>query len=136
MVDIGKMTMPAVAGGVVAGILSGFTSPLCCCIGYIGGGAIAAWIYMNNVGRIELNEGAIVGAISGAIAGAIATILNAIFTVLFGSVINSMVSDMGGYMAYSAAEGGVMSLLCMPAIMIVGAIFGAIGGVIVAKIKE
>jgi len=141
MIDINKMKMPALVGGVVAGILSGIPYVnVCCCLFFIGGGAIAAWMLIGKIGKIELEDGAIVGAISGVIAGVIASILDFIvIVVLMGGT--TMLDDasmmgMGEVLAVSAVSGFVMMIIQGIIFVILGAIFGAIGGVIVAKIKE
>ena len=133
MIDISKMTKPAVVGGLVAGILTGIPYVgMLCCLWFIAGGAIAAWMLIGQVGRIEITDGAIVGALSGAIAGLVAGVIGVIFMALgFGAM--SEIPGMGDVVGL-----GVMGLMIVGIIVniILGAIFGAIGGVIVAKVKE
>ena len=135
MVDMSKMTMPVIAGGLVAGVLSGIpVVSLLCCLWYILGGGIAAWMLIGKVGKIELMDGAIVGGISGVIAGIIAGILGIIASMVFTVGMGSMLGDIPG-----AADVGITAITGIVGIfigIILGAIFGAIGGVIVAKLKE
>ena len=135
MADISKMLVPAAAGGIVAGILSGIpVVNLLCCLWYIAGGAIAAWMLIGKVGKIELTDGAIVGAISGAIAGIIAGMLGLIVSMVFSAGMASIFGNVPGMadMGITAIT-GVLSIFFS---IIFGAVFGAIGGVIVAKLKE
>ncbi|ODS35601.1 MAG: hypothetical protein A7316_03525 [Candidatus Altiarchaeales archaeon WOR_SM1_86-2] len=140
MVDMSKMMMPAIVGGLVAGILSGIPLVnLCCCLWFVGGGAIAAWMLIGKIGKIELMDGAIVGGISGVIAGVIGGVIVLIIDVFFSAVID-MSDYYDYYSAYGAGEmmafsvlGGVFRIIIFA---ILGAIFGAVGGVIVAKLKE
>lgn len=136
MVDISKMTMPAIVGGIVAGILSGI--PLIgalCCLWFIAGGAIAAYMLIGNVGKIELTDGAIVGALSGVVAGIIAGILGIIVSILFPVDLSGIFGDVPG-MGIDTTVILAAGIIGIVIDIIFGAIFGAIGGVIVAKLKE
>jgi len=129
-IKISEMIKPALIGGAVSGVLSGlpfigFLNILCCML-YVGGGGIAAYVLIKSTGKISLEEGAVVGGISGVFAGIISGVLGLIFN------INQAIANIPG-------ARGVTVMVVMASIIInviLGVIFGAIGGVIVAKLKE
>ncbi len=132
MADISKMLVPAIAGGVVAGIATSIPIikwlNVLCCLWFIIGGAIAAWMLIKSIGKIKLTDGAIVGALSGIIAGIIAAVIGTIFGIA-GSIVNFPGSSGIGIEVIS----GIIGVFIYP---IFGVVFGAIGGVIVAKLSE
>jgi len=60
---------PALLGGLIAGVLSSI--PLlnyCCCIGSIGGGALAGFLYItSSPAPVKVGEGAVIGLLTGII---------------------------------------------------------------------
>jgi len=134
MIDISKMMMPALVGGLVAGVATSIPVinwlNVFCCLWFIIGGAIAAWMLIGAIGKIELTDGAIVGALSGVVAGVIAAVLGMIFGLAAGSMFGNVpgAGDVG-----VAVLGGIIGIIIYP---ILGAVFGAAGGVIVAKLKQ
>lgn len=136
MADISKMLVPAAAGGLVAGIATSIPVVnwlnVLCCLWFIIGGAIAAWMLIRGGGKIKLTDGAIVGAISGIIAGIIAAVLGTILGIA-GSIFNNIVNVPGASGIGLEVFMGIIGIFIYP---ILGAIFGAIGGVIFAKLKE
>jgi len=72
---------PAVAGGLVLGILSAIPFlnyvNACCCLWAQGGGALATWLLnKQRPGTLKYSDGALGGVLSGLIGAFVATIIN------------------------------------------------------------
>jgi hypothetical protein len=131
----GGMMKYALIGGVIAGILSG--APLvscCCCLWFIGGGYLSAYM-MGKKQALDQKKAAILGAVSGVIAGIVSTIVATVVALLFAGVVASMGLPMSGMdgsgniasqMGFEVLGQGVL----MIGRVIIGAILGAIGGII------
>ncbi len=76
------MLKPALIGGILLGVLSSLLSSLpliscCCCLWIIGGGVLAAYVYVReSKAAVTLGRGAALGCVS----GAIGTIVVALFS--------------------------------------------------------
>jgi len=131
---------PALLGGLIIGVLSGISSliPLasfCCCIWSIGGGALAAFMYVKGSPvPVKIGDGAIVGALAGVFGGIIYLILGLPLAIFFGmAAMEDQLTRSGVELPFS----GVL-------LIIVGSIIGAIilallatlGGVIGVAIFE
>ena len=77
---------PALLGGLVVGILSAIPFiNYCCCIWTLGGGALAAYLYIKSSPTpVSMGEGAMVGGLAGVVGGIIYLILGLPIAILFG----------------------------------------------------
>ncbi|HSS22720.1 MAG TPA: hypothetical protein VLL54_21790 [Pyrinomonadaceae bacterium] len=127
---------PALLGGLVVGILSAIPFiNYCCCIWSIGGGALAAFLYIKeSQTRVQMGDGAMVGGLAGVVGGIIYLIIGLPIALLFGVAA----------MSEQLNRSGVQMPISGPILMIVSAIIGAIilallatlGGVIGVAIFE
>ena len=78
------MFVPALIGGVVAGVLSGIPLLNClCCLWIIGGAMLSSYLLAKNSPvALSAGDGAIVGAFSGIIAAVVVAILLIYFLVI------------------------------------------------------
>jgi len=147
MTQIKDMALPAIAGGVLASVITfiisflgsivpfiGFLN-LCCFLWIIAGGFLAAYMLKNKTGKIEMKDGAIVGVLSGVVYAVMATLLISILIVL-GSGISMAYGDMGQTVGVGAAFGLMVIIISFLINLVLGAIFGAIGGVIGAAVLK
>jgi hypothetical protein len=127
---------PALLGGLIVGVLSAI--PLvqyCCCIWGIGGGVLAAYLYIkNSTVPVKMGDGAMVGALSGVIGGIIYLILGLPIAIFFGmAAMEEQLTRNGVSLPFSG-------VLLMVVAGIVGAILLAIlatlGGIIGVAIFE
>ena len=127
---------PALLGGLIVGVLSAI--PLvqyCCCIWSIGGGALAAFLYIKGSSvPVKTGDGAVVGGMAGVIGGIIYIVIGLPLAIFFGmAAMEQQLSNSGVHLPFS----GMI-------LMIVGSIIGAIilallatlGGVIGVAIFE
>ena len=127
---------PALLGGLIVGVLSGI--PLvqyCCCIWGIGGGALAAFLYIKNSSiPVKTGDGAVVGGLAGVFGGIIYLILGLPLAIFFGmAAMEEQLTRSGVSLPFS----GVL-------LIIIGGIIGAVilallatlGGVIGVAIFE
>lgn len=154
MVSISKMIVPALIAGLITGVLSVVPILSCCnicCLWILVGGVLAAYLLQRS-GKITLEEGAIVGILSGIVYAFTATVLGAIMSLLVLKFMSSFMQSMMG--AYGVPEqayrpmmfGGMGSLSRFSFIVqtliwgvintVLGVIFGAVGGVLGAKLTE
>jgi len=127
---------PALLGGLIVGILSAIPFiNYCCCIWSIGGGALAAFLYIKSSPTpVKMGDGAMVGGLAGVVGGIIYLILGLPIAIFFGMAA----------MEESLARGGVHLPFSGVLLMIVSGIIGAIvlallatlGGVIGVAIFE
>lgn len=80
---------PALIGGVVIGLLSGIPylniGNVICCMWIVGGGALAAYLYIKNSPQpVNVGEGALIGAMAGVIGTVVALIVGIPLTILLG----------------------------------------------------
>src|SRR4030081_227267 len=77
---------PALLGGLIVGVLSAI--PIinyCCCIWSIGGGALAAYLYIKSSPTpVAMGEGAMVGGLAGVVGAVIYLVLGLPIAMFFG----------------------------------------------------
>ncbi len=127
---------PALLGGLIVGLLSAIPFiNYCCCIWSIGGGALAAFLYIKGSPvPVKTGDGAMVGGLAGVVGGIIYLIIGLPIALLFGSAA----------MTESLNRSGVQLPFSGALLLVFGAIVGAIilallatlGGVIGVAIFE
>ncbi len=127
---------PALLGGLIVGVLSAIPFiNYCCCIWSIGGGALAAYIYIKGSSvPVSTGDGAMVGGLAGVIGGIIYLILGLPIALVFG------MAAMQDSLNRSGVDLPISGFLLMVVAAIVGAIILAVlatlGGVIGVAIFE
>lgn len=127
---------PALLGGLIVGVLSAIPFiNYCCCIWSIGGGALAAYLYIKSSPvPVGTGDGAMVGGLAGVVGGIIYLILGLPIAILFG------MAAMQESLNRSGVELPFSGTLLMIVAGIVGAIILALlatlGGVIGVAIFE
>jgi hypothetical protein len=127
---------PALLGGLIVGVLSAI--PLvqyCCCIWAIGGGALAAFLYIrSSTVPVRTGDGATVGALAGVIGGIIYLILGLPIAIFFGmTAMEEQLTRSGVSLPFS----GVVLIIVAGIIgAIILAILATLGGVIGVAIFE
>jgi hypothetical protein len=127
---------PAILGGLIVGVLSAIPFiNYCCCIWSIGGGLLAAYLYIQSSPTpVAMGDGAIVGGLAGVVGGIIYLIIGLPIALLIGATA----------MEEQFTQRGVQLPLSGTVLMIVAGIFGAIilavlatlGGIIGVAIFE
>ncbi|HEY3037146.1 MAG TPA: hypothetical protein VGJ66_00330 [Pyrinomonadaceae bacterium] len=127
---------PAILGGLIVGVLSAIPFiNYCCCIWSIGGGLLAAYLYIQSSPTpVAMGDGAIVGGLAGVVGGIIYLIIGLPIALLIGATA----------MEEQLTQRGVQLPLSGTVLMIVAGIFGAIilavlatlGGIIGVAIFE
>ena len=127
---------PALLGGLVVGLLSAIPFiNYCCCIWSIGGGVLAAYLYIKSSPiPVSMGGGAMVGGLAGVVGGIIYLVLGLPIAILFG------MAAMTDQLSRSGVELPFSGVLLMIVAGIVGAIFLAVlatlGGIIGVAIFE
>jgi hypothetical protein len=143
-----NMFQPALAGGVVLGILS--TLPivsmgnLCCCLWVIAGGVVAAYLLQAATPTpITTGDGAAVGLLAGLIGAGVqfilALILNPLLRPIQEAMMNWALEQIPNAPDVRSTWGGggfglAGSVLNFFVMLIVGAVFSTVGGIIGAAI--
>src|SRR6267142_14436 len=127
---------PALLGGLIVGVLSAIPFiNYCCCIWALGGGALAAFLYIKESPiPVKMGDGAMIGGLAGVFGGIIYLVLGLPIAIFFGMAA----------MEEGLARGGIhlpfSGVLLMIVSGIIGAIFLAVlttlGGVIGVAIFE
>lgn len=127
---------PALLGGLIVGVLSAIPFiNYCCCIWSIGGGVLAAFLYIKSSPTpVKTGDGAVVGGLAGVVGGIIYLVIGLPIALLFGMAA----------MTEQLNRSGVDLPISGALLMIVAAIIGAIvlallatlGGVIGVAIFE
>jgi len=127
---------PALLGGLIVGVLSAIPFiNYCCCIWSIGGGALAAYLYIKSSPTpVAMGEGAMVGGLAGVVGAVIYLILGLPIAIFFGmAAMEEQLYRSGVHLPFS----GVLLIIVSG---IVGAIILAglatLGGVIGVAIFE
>ena len=127
---------PALLGGLIVGVLSAIPFiNYCCCIWSIGGGCLAAYLYIKSSPTpVAMGEGATVGGLAGVVGGIIYLILGLPIAILVGmTAMTEQLERSGVHLPFSG-------VLLMVVAGIVGAIILAVlatlGGVIGVAIFE
>ena len=127
---------PALLGGLIVGVLSAI--PLvqyCCCIWSIGGGALAAFLYIKGSSvPVKTGDGAVVGGMAGVVGGILYLIIGLPFAIFFGmAAMEQQLSNSGVHLPFSG-----MILMIVTSIIgaILLALLATLGGVIGVAIFE
>ncbi len=140
---------PALIGGVFLGVLSALpvvsVGNLCCCLWIIGGGMVAAYLLQQNqTAPIDAGDGATVGLLAGLAGAVVYLILSIPIGMLFGpmqaEMMRQIMSSAGDIppeakaaienMQQNAGFTIVGALMGFVFMVFVGAIFGALGGLL------
>jgi hypothetical protein len=131
---------PALLGGLIVGVLSGISSIIpflsfCCCIWSIGGGVLAAYLYIKSSQTpVAMGEGAMVGGMAGVVGAAIYFIINLPFAILYGvAAMQEQLYRSGVHLPFSGVVLALLSAI-VGAIILVG--LATLGGVIGVAIFE
>src|SRR5688500_9270266 len=127
---------PALLGGLIVGLLSAIPFiNYCCCIWSIGGGALAAYLYIKSSPMpVSTGDGAMVGGLAGVFGGIIYLVIGLPIAILFG------MAAMQDQLTRSGVELPFSGVVLMIVSGIIGAIFLAVlatlGGIIGVAIFE
>jgi hypothetical protein len=139
---------PALLAGVAIGVLSALPvvnfANLCCCAWVIFGGALAAYLMQqNHPVPIDAGDGALVGLLAGAFGGVATSLLSIPVAIVLGPFQAQLVERMFESARdippevrtiiegmRSGAAIGVMTIVTTLLFVVVGSIFGLVGGVI------
>jgi hypothetical protein len=139
---------PAVLAGLAMGVLSAL--PIvnllnyCCCGWVVFGGALAAYLMQqNHADPIEIGDGALVGLLAGVIGAVVATVLSIPLAFIFGispaqifqqalESAQDMPPEVRSVLEYmsSGAATGILLAVSSVLMLIVGSVFGLIGGIV------
>jgi hypothetical protein len=139
---------PVLLGGVFIGVLSALpivsAGNFCCCLWVLSGGALAAYLLQQNQPvPVTSGDGAIVGLLAGIVGAAVHTVLSIPIVLLFGPMqvqfmqrvlentdipaeMRPMIDNIAAAGAFSVLH-LIISFFFM---LVVGAIFGALGGML------
>jgi hypothetical protein len=138
------MFVPALIGGVLAGVLSGIPIVNClCCLWIIGGGILAAY-FLTKESSIVLTagDGAIVGIFTGIIAAVVEAFVNIPFRAMSEKLVQGMIERFSQYyeempsgwqswMKDGNFEGSILwSIIGLVVSAVIFAALGALGGII------
>ncbi|MGH9929777.1 MAG: hypothetical protein ACREA9_11205 [Pyrinomonadaceae bacterium] len=127
---------PALLGGLIVGVLSAI--PIinyCCCIWTLGGGVLAAFLYVKSSPTpVKMGDGAVVGGLAGVVGAVIYFILSLPINIFFGmAAIQEQLSRSGVRLPFS---GVVLVILTSIVGAIVLAVLTALGGILGVAIFE
>lgn len=132
---------PAILGGLIVGLLSGVLSIIpivnyCCCIWSIGGGVLAAFLYVKaSPVPVRIGDGALVGGLAGVVGGILYLIINLPITLLIvgAAGMSSQLRQAGVDVPFSPILLVVISSMVTAVIL---AVLATLGGVIGVAIFE
>ena len=127
---------PALLGGLIVGILSAIPFiNYCCCIWSIGGGALAAYIYIKGSPvPVTTGDGALVGGLAGVFGGILYLIIGLPIALLFGmAAIQEQLTRSGVELPISGFLFAVVAGIFVAVIL---AILATVGGLIGVAIFE
>ena len=138
--------------GMAAGILSSI--PCCnifCCMWAIAGGVLAAYL-LSRKGKVDLKEGALIGALAGAVAGVVGIIVDIIVGIIINTILAALMRSFfvalglgyGGFGGMNpfhsylpfAGLGIIGDMVVWAFTVVVYAVFGAIGGVLLVALMD
>ena len=127
---------PALLGGLIVGVLSAI--PLinyCCCIWTLGGGVLAAFIYIKSSPTpVKMGDGAMVGGLAGVVGGIIYFVLSLPINIFFGmAAMQEQLYRSGIRLPFS---GIILVILTSIVGAIILALLTALGGIIGVAIFE
>jgi hypothetical protein len=127
---------PALLGGLIVGILSAI--PIinyCCCIWTLGGGVLAAYLYINSSPTpVQIGDGAMVGGLAGVFGGIIYFVLSLPINIFFGmAAMEAQLARSGIQLPFSG-----MVLLIIASLLgaVILAVLTALGGILGVAIFE
>jgi hypothetical protein len=127
---------PAILGGLIVGVLSAIPFiNYCCCIWSIGGGALAAFLYIKSSPTpVGTGDGAIVGGLAGVFGGIIYLVIGLPIVILFGMAsMQEQLSRSGVRLPFS----GVLLMIIAGIVgAVILALLATLGGVIGVAIFE
>ncbi len=127
---------PALLGGLIAGLLSAIPFlNYCCCIWTLGGGAVAAYLYIQSSPTpVTIGDGAIVGGLAGVVGGIINIIIGLPIALLFGiAAMEEQFSRQGIQLPFS---GVILAILSNIVGAVIIAVLTMLGGIIGVAIFE
>lgn len=138
------MFVPALIGGVIAGVLSGLPIVSClCCLWIIGGGILAAYFLTKESSvMLTAGDGAIVGIFTGIIAAVVEAFVNIPFRAFNEKLVQSMMERFSQYaeemppgweslLEEGGIEGSIVwTILGLVMSAIIFSALGALGGII------
>jgi hypothetical protein len=144
---------PALLGGLFMGVLSALpfisAGNCVCCMWVIGGGVLAAYLMQQNHPLpITVADGALVGLLAGVFGAVIATILSIPIDLALGDMQRQMLGrilerigsdlpaetqDILNRYERSGAAWGAMKVFSMMFFVVIGAVFGMLGGILGAS---
>ena len=127
---------PALLGGLIVGVLSAI--PLinyCCCIWTLGGGVLAAFIYIKSSPTpVKMGDGAMVGGLAGVVGGIIYFVLSLPINIFFGmAAMQQQLYRSGVHLPFS---GVFLVILTSIVGAIILALLTVLGGIIGVAIFE
>jgi hypothetical protein len=132
---MGNKLKPALLGGLIVGVLSAI--PLvgyCCLIWGLGGGALAANLYIkNSPTQVKMGDGAIVGGLAGGVGGIIYFVITLPITMLAGSYQENQLAKAGITLPVSGFWLYIV-IVMLSAILL--ALLAPVGGIIGVAIFE
>jgi len=148
MTEIAELLKPAVMVGILIGIISEipFLNLLncLCCLWIIIAGVISVYLLKKDIKTVDLRDGALVGALTGVVIAVVGTFVGIIVSLLFTQIMMDLVMNMYRSMGVPPSAMSEMSMEPDLNSIIIGfvmrivlyPIFGAIGGVLGAKLME
>ncbi len=127
---------PALLGGLIVGVLSAIPFiNYCCCIWSIGGGVLAAYLYIKSSPiPVTMGDGAIVGGLAGIVGGIIYLIIGLPIAILFGmTAMTEQLSRSGVQLPFS---GTLLMIVAGIIGAIILAVLATLGGIIGVAIFE
>jgi len=135
-----EMIKPIIIGGVIGGVLSAI--PIisclnCCCLLYVLSGTITAHLITKEYLPSD-RDYMISGALSGGVAGLISLLLSFLIRIIIYGAIIPFMGDYSPHDLYMKKIGSsiILAILSVPINILLGTIFGAIGGILYGKLKN
>lgn len=127
---------PALLGGLIVGILSAIPFiNYCCCIWSIGGGALAAFLYIKGSPiPVKMGDGAMVGGLAGVVGAVIYLVLGLPIAILFGmAAMEEQLTRSGVSLPFS---GTLLMIVAGLVGAVILALLATLGGIIGVAIFE
>lgn len=130
---------PALLGGLIVGVLSAI--PIinyCCCIWSIGGGVLAAFLYIKSSPTpVTMGDGAMVGGLAGVVGGIIYLIIGLPIAIFFGmAAMTEQLTRSGVELPFSGTLLLVVAGIIGAIILVVLATLGGIIGVAIFEKRK
>jgi hypothetical protein len=147
-------TQPALIGGLVVGVLSALPivsiGNFCCCLWIVSGGVVAAYVFQaNSAEPMTPADGALAGLLAGLVGAVVHLILSIPIDIVFGPFERSLsqrIMDLTGnaemrdvLQRYSQRDAGMLVIvvrrvLAFFVMLVAGAVFSTVGGLIGAMV--